>query len=713
MRPAMAVLLVAFLAPTDLDVDIPSGSPLDWTRELSRPVPTGRAAGTPTPATRPKPGAGTQVEDPRLAKLPGALGAEYASVQLYDHFRVLTLDLMSHVACAFPKSTGRVSQDEVATGGGFVMQWNYPPELPAELYWTAATAYLRCVLHPQVSPWPETAAFCLELGEPAHYAGDVIKGMRLAEPERASGWVVDKIKPLPKDPPTPPTNKDPRQAILNRLVAVELSGGYPFALDPTFARRTLGMGDVALPSVLACAKDDHPFLARNAVAVLVHYADPKAVEELKALLKDTRDPVVRARILLGLARRGEASMLPDFVREAESIDPPIRAIGMHCLGLLRDRKGAVTIEDAIKAGGIRELKDTDLLWSAIPALARMRAGKEVLLDVESQLWKKCHGNDVVRTSGRTRTPEDQHARFKVLRQMCLLALAANGEKKYVDELMKRAKENLGSFYPSVWYLLVDVLAQTDAGAAVLRKRVVDEGAAEMLVRLEALRALAREGRLDAPYLKDKALDPKADPSLRSLALQLLAAVDAPLMRDAAVRIVEEFAKGTGEIGRGWAFVVCTAVRVGGPVGALPAKDLAKAAERALQNNLFARREGTNTVDISKASVVLFPPLLETCALELGRTGSEDALPVLEKILAKGRPIPGRAEAALGLGAVPGKAADALLVETLSDADGWTRWCAYLGLALRSKQDHLCDWVFGDNEHRRRPTEAYKKWGEGK
>jgi len=712
MRVAAVALLFAGLT-FDLDLDVPAGTALDWHRHWGRPVPTGGRGTVPAPVATPPvdPKGGTQAAPPSPVRdVPEPQECLYLNV--YEHCRIVTHDIMKHVAVALPKSTGAVTLDE-ATGGGAQVDWNYPPEMPAELYWMAASAYLRGALHPEVQPWAETAALCVELGEPAWYATDVLNGLKLASKEQACEYIKTKLKALPKEAPRAPPTKDAKQAMLNRLAAVELAGAWPYSMDPTFARRTLALGVDAIPAIAACAKEAHPFLARNAAAVLAQIDDPKAVEAAMAVLKDTDDDVVRARLMLGMARRGEPAPAAELARAAESIDLPTRAIGLYGLGMLRDRSRAKTIEDLLAKA---DPKDLDLLWSAVPALGRMRAGRETLLDLEKRTNAKAKPSDAVRGRPGSTIPEDSLATWKILHQMCVIALGLAGDKRYADEIVARSKAKgiFDGWYPTVWFFLFEGLAATPAGATLLREKVLDARVGAPHLQMEALRTLAREKRVDDAWLRDRALDKGTPVPVRILSLQLLAASDPAGAKGACAKLVNEFATGKGDPDVVFAYLVTAAARIGGPMGALDAKDLVAATERAWEKRIFARREGVNSVDITAARITLVPPLVETLAIELGRLAAPaEALPVLRRILAPAKPVPGRAEAALAVGAIAGKEADALLVEALLNTDGWTRFCAYRALLKRGAPDHACDWIFGDVEHRRRPTEAYRKWLEGK
>lgn len=705
MKVLAAALLFLPLVAFDLDLDIPPGMAMEWGRDLGQPVPTGYGSAVPSIDKRTaKSGPGsTVVEEPKPIDMQHAGGVDYSGLDLYGYVRVISHDIMSHVGGQMPKSTGRVSQDEVSTGGpGWT--WNYPPELPAECFWVAAAAYLRHILHPEVTPWPEIVAMALELGEPAYYALTVFKGMQLYVKEPFSSLIEERVKEVPKEFPVPPKGKDEKETLIFRVVAVELTSGYPYAIDPTYARRTLSMGKDAYPAVLACTRNAHPFLARNAVAVLAHFMTAEAAKELLVLAKETRDPVIRARAMLALARRGDKSVSVELMRDAENVDPTLRALGLHGLGVLSDSANAKTIADLVQKAG---LKDPDLLWNAIPALGRMRSGKEVLLPLDREILKKTKGSDRVRTHSKVKTPEDGHAQLKVLRQMVMLALAMNGERVYIDELNKRAKaEGLDTFYPVVHNLAIEALAMTDEGSSILRKQVIDLRSAIPPLLVNSLRLLARYKRIDAASLKAEALDEKNPASLRAVAIQLLAEIDPVMVRDVTAKLVADFAEEKGGASTG---VVTVAARIGGPIQALNAKDLPKALDRAWRQRIYARREGVNSLDLTKAVVTLTPPLVETLAYELGRLGDVSGVKPLEKMFGAGKPPGGKPEAALGLGAIPGREADEALVGALEDTDGWTRWCAYRALMSRGAPDHFCDWIFGDGSQRGKATEAYRKW----
>ncbi len=675
-----ALLLVLLFARRDLDVGIPPGTPLEWNREFRQPVPTGGRGNVPTLDKKPAPNTTTS-ERPRA-------NDDYIVASLYDYFRVTTVDIMAHISVSLPNTKGKVSQDDVATGGGFVMAWNYPPEMPTELYWMAAMACLRQQLHPEIISWPESAAYCLELGEPAWHASTVSSG-------DLSTYLRKHLSDLPKAPPTVPKMKGAADQVIVRIAAVELSGGFPHGLDPSFSRRTLALGDDAFWPVVECARSPHTFLARNAVVVLSHYARPEAAEELIKLFRTTQDPVIKVRALNGLVRRGGAKpLVPDLVKIAgDAKDEPMRALAIYSLGLIGDSAGLPPLKELAKR------LDDELFFTLTPALARL-CDKETLLLIERAVGAKINGVDTVNPAA----PNGKD-KWRIIHQMAVIGLAMAGEQKFVDETLKRT---LDGFHPVVHFLAVEALASMgDKGAETLRKKVIDPLATEEIVRLEALRRLAAMRKIGGPALKELALSTKGA-STRGLALQQLATIEETITKEVCAQIIGDYAAGKGGTKPEDDFVVAVAAQIGGRLGALKAPELIKAVERAIVAKAFARREGKNETDITKAEIKLHPALLEILLIELGRTGSATAAPVLIAMLTK-PPFPqGRAEAAIALGNVGTKEGiDVLLKVIEDDPDGWVRMCGYRALKALTKQDHFCDWVFGDKEHRRKCVEAYK------
>jgi HEAT repeat protein len=509
--------------------------------------------------------------------------------------------------------------------------------------------------------------------------------------------------------------KTPYDSMLARLAVVELTGGYAYALDPNFARRTLGMGEDAYQTVLECAKSRHPLLAQNAVAVLANFKNPECGAELKRIFETTPDMVCRFRALSGLLRRHDKGAVPGLLKMAKEKDEVQRCYAFYALGMLAEPSAAPVLRAALGS-----VKDKDALWSALPALARIRdKSKETLdalVDVEKALRAQFKGDDTVRVDPKadpmvTGSAEEPGSKFRLLRQMAVLALAANGDAVAEREVLRRMeKAAMTGWHPSVWYLVVDVLVGLGDKGVEAAKKIV-EGGIDDTVRVHALRALYAAERVDAKYLKEKT--GAGSPVVRATAIHLLADKDEKLGAEVCRGIVTGYAGGSGEIDGGEAFVVATAAQVGGRLQAWAdgtmGADLVKAAERAYGFSGWARRDGTNDPDITKCRISIYPALLETLVIECGR-GSK-AADALAKILKNAKKPPGRAEAALALGAIGGKTAVDGLLGVLDDPDGWVRFCAYLSLKRISGQDFFLDWIFSSPAVCKPMAEKYRQWFE--
>ncbi len=698
----------------DLDVGIPPGSPLEWNTTVRQPVPTGGRAGVPTGASDPeKPGfSGGTVSEP-LNPRPGP---SYGVTNLYNFFRVTTKDIMIHVSLQTPKGSGEVNPEDtdVATGPGgarpFKIVWNWPPEMPVELIWMAVMAGIRSEIHPEVISRPESIVYCVELGIPAHYGAKSYPG--------AIGLQVQKwTTPVPRAAPKPKRKKDPFQAMLARLATLELSSGYAYALDPNFARRTLALGEESFEAVLDCVQNRNTLLSQNAVAVLSNFQNEKAAEELQKIFEKSPDPVSRFRAISGLLRRRDDRILPGLLSLANLTGKknlPHRCYALHALGILGNPKAGPVLREILLRAGTRE---KDLLWSALPAIAR--AGDPspktlaVVRAVERALWAKCKGTDQVETdSRRNERIERPGTKFRVLRQMALLAAAALGDDRAKKEVFSRMdRKGAGSFHKATWYLLADVLVGLGKEGVEYAKELV-KSSPDASMKVHTLRALARKGKADVKFLRKQA-GSKVQ-TVAAMALHLLTKSDRKACAEECRKILAEYAKGSIRVTGDVAFLVATAVEVGGNVeawkgNAAAATDLVKATRRAWKTGAFARRKGKNEPNITKCRISVHPALLETLLIECGRGGGEKATTLLLELLRDRKSPKGRAEAALALGAIGGEKAVAELLVALEDPDGWLRYCAYVSLKTLSGQDHFVDWIFGTKRARRDFVEKYKEW----
>jgi HEAT repeat protein len=689
MKTVLGVFLAgALLTPTfDIDVAVPPGTPLEWDKDLHQPVPTGWRAKVPTTDRAPEAGA-SGGNAAAAAPRKGATVATHAPLDfgvtnLYRYFGITTVDIVNHIKVEAPGG-GLYKEGDVATGGGSGVQWVYMPEHPTELVWTGVAGCLRSILHPELVSVPETVAYLCEVGETA------LPGTKCVQSP-----VGEKLKllvtPVPEQFPPVRAGAGTFDSMVNRLVVVELTSGFPHALDPTFARRTLCLGERAYKAVLDSTRSNHTLLARNAVAILSNFKTPEAIDELRKLLR-SNDPVVRYRVLTGLGRVRDRASVPALIQGLTSADDVWRAACAYTLGMIGD-PGAV--DELMKVA--RSANDLDYLWSLLPAIARLAGPKKEFEDFFTKMELAVLQGGLYKeppTPPKNMVPpkpEPAGTKLQVVVEMCKLGLAAAGHAGARDQLKAKFQQHgVDGFYVPNQILLCNVLGRMNDGRAILQQIV--ETAKNDRLAVQALLDL-REQAAENEWLKKQAGSHRA------------AAVRALALTELFERGEEHFVPVGGQ-----AYVVGTALQLMGKTSTRNKVDSAiAAATKAHSSGMWARREGENILDIIKAKITICPPLLEIACIELGRLGDPKALETLIRIL-KSDATGGRAEAALALGAIAGREAIDALVAALEDPkDGWVRFCAYEALRKLSGQDHLCDWIFGQPGSRSRAVARYKDW----
>lgn len=700
MKSLLSVCLVtALLAPPmDIDVAVPPGTPLEWDKDLHQPVPTGwrgRVPSTDKPREAAKgaaPSAGPRKGSTVTAHPP----IEFGVTNLYQYFGITTVDIVNHIKVEAPGG-GLYKEGDVATGGGSGVQWVYMPEHPTELVWTGVAGCLRSILHPELVSVPETVAYLCEVGE------TTLPGTR-AVVSPVGEKVKQMVTPVPEQFPAIKGGATVLESMFNRLVVVELTTGFPHALDPTYARRTLSLGERVYKQVLDATRANHTLLARNGVAVLTNYRTPEAADELRKFLRSP-DAVVKYRALTGIGRLRDRASVPLLLQGVLSNDEVWRAACAYTLGMIGDPGVADELMKIAKA-----THDVEFLWSLLPAIARLSQPRKEFEDFFTKMETAILQGGVIKeppTPPKNMVPpkpEPAGTKMQVVIEMCRLGLAAAGNAAAREQLKGKLQQHgiEGIFVPNQ-ILACNVLGRmTDTREfleTIVETAKNDRLAVQALLDLQTLVA-------GTEWLKKLAASARA-PAVRAMALSELFERGEEHFLPVARKIVEGYAGGADG---GQAFVVGSALQL---LGKIPRPELLDAilaaATKAHASGMWARREGENTLDIVKAKIRICPPLLEIACIELGRLQDPKALPALIAIL-KSDATGGRAEAALALGAIPGREAIEALVAALEDPkDGWVRFCAYEALRKLSDKDHPCDWIFGSAASRSRAAAHYREW----
>jgi hypothetical protein len=434
--------------------------------------------------------------------------------------------------------------------------------------------------------------------------------------------------------------------------------------------------------------------------VLAGYGKPEGLALLRDSAATSKDGVVRVRAILALAQRRDREIVPLLVKGLDSGDRFVRVLSAHALGIA-GQGGDALLKRAKALTG-----DGEFLFTALPALARIRMNDEKHTRDLAALASAVAGRNYDEgPSQAPDVPDPKNTKRGILSEFALLALAAQGHEKAAAEAVAKT-----SWKPAAQYLAIEVLGGLgEAGCKVLLA-MAENAQLEPVVRAQAMARLL----VPVPNVKTAeriALDESLPPGVRGIAIAALPGFDPAAARRVSRPIAEAYVKGRYAAPAD-AYLVLVAIQTLGRAGEADVDLLLQVAETAVaQRRRHAapakrgpQREGWWNQEIE---VVIEPPLVETVILELGRTKSRRAGEMLALLLSD----PGqdaRAEAALGLGAVGGKAALVALADALSDKDGWVRYCAYSALHTSTGRDFFADWIGGGAKTR---DETAAKWKE--
>jgi hypothetical protein len=438
--------LAAALTPSDLDVDIPPGTPFD-TIKMPAETPTGgtregvASKGSPVrpPATVPGAGAGsgaTVAEDPKKVPPPkpplGLPGIGAPS----------TVDWPNHLKWA-PNDKNVIREmnerPDVETGvppAGEPVKWEFkdwPPSVPNSMYVYCLARFLMIMLHRPMVSEHESVEFLIEMGYPARYTGTAC--VQEKELEAMAKAVIEAEGPMPDRPPAKPAGE------VAQRVYLDLLAKYPY--DSGFGSYILSQPSaVTLPVLTKIVQTQkHPFLVRNAVFILRCFNNPEVVPVLRTLLTKTQDKVVRNRALAALVRWQDEDIVPWLTKQLAGPDASFKSYVLWALG----RIGSPLAIDAVIGFTKASLADREALWAAIPALGWL--GESALGDKKQKVEDFLVSirpavaaiPDPPGYDGRysaVKTPDPANAARTVLEQRLVMALARCGRAAEVEVVKK-------------------------------------------------------------------------------------------------------------------------------------------------------------------------------------------------------------------------------------------------------------------------------------
>lgn len=353
---ALALLLVARPAsiPADLDVAIPPGAPADWIRALPG-VGLKDASGPPRVRDPATPGSIDLV--PRDAVTIADASTAFSGIT--------TIDLPTHLPWTHPQPTPRAA----VTGAPEWMSAGWPPPDSHPLHWLAMATLLRTNLHPGLTSVPEALEHLVALGGSGYAAAQRAQGEK---PLRdLADAVIHFVGAPDASAPRPPAGKTPYETMLLAFATGELASGHPYAPGRPFAGRLRELGPEGLALVVRLADHTHPFVRRNAVAMLAAYAGEPAAVALRKHVRST-DRVARNRALAALALRGDRGATDELARATTSTDVGLVVLAADALGRAGDPAALEPLRKLVLANP----QHADILWAAVPALGRVAAGDE-------------------------------------------------------------------------------------------------------------------------------------------------------------------------------------------------------------------------------------------------------------------------------------------------------------------------------------------------
>ncbi len=694
---------------------------------------------------------------------------DFSVQNLYAYFGITTVDIMNHLKVSIPEVTrfpSSVGEDDRRTGPvitgknvpkrapgatAWTIQWNYQPEYPVELVWDAVTCALRLIMHPEIISYPEIKAHLLALGVPAGIGCAAIPRPGAPMPQNARvpggnkpanngaafrlmGEIQQCVGSLPGNTPSvPPVSpRTPMNVMLAKLAAVEFTGGYPSMMDPNYARRILSLGKEGLPAVIACLNTNHTFLKRNAIAAIANYHDKKAEKVLRKYV-NSNDLVMRVRAIRGLMRFRSRANISFFEKLLRSNDPMMQALGCFGLGSYKSTSSLKKLMGAFNSAVKRN--NRDFMWSLLPAITRCASSDakgakmyaKILRAASRRFAASFPGPNAPDAGGEVPAPQNpakpnvrilgqraakpEKVGFKnvIMWQMVQCALAAMGEQNEIDNVLNRLK-SMGlakAFHKANWFLVIDALARMPANKGIEQlKNIVGETSVPENVRVWAVKRIAESNAVGADWFKEIATSGSGY-TVRAQAVISLSQKSGDIAKETCQEIMKLFTSAPSDGSQ--AFFYTAVLQIGGQLSAFKAETLYKVCQACFDAKAYAKRQGNNDPDITKANISIYPPLLETSILELGRTGYEKAMDLFIKILQADMPN-GSPEAALALGVFKKKAAAAALLKTLEDSkDGWARFCAYKALKMMSGEDHFTDYIFGSKDRREDQIAFYKDW----
>jgi HEAT repeat protein len=486
----LAIPALGTPAAPDLDVGIPSGSPLEWIENIPSTAPDSYRGAIPR-AVNKNEGTVLVPSDPKKPE----------ATSIFNYVKVITWDLPTHLKW-YGEMPRKPDEKTIPTGGGLKITIEYPPQVPPDLFWLASATYIRKLLHPCELNDAETIQYLIFLGEPSLMAAEAARSQPGAK--EYVDAVTAAVDPMPSGPPLFDKTKTEYEHMMLRLTYEDLVTDFPFSLEQKFCTRISQLGDEPFEYVVRAANNTHKFLRRNAVYQLGRYTSAKATEELRKIFLKNRDedPVVRNRAIEALARKRDAEIVPEIVKRVKGGDRNFKAYAIYALGLIGSADGAKVVHEQLKNhSSLSSDEDFDVATSSIIALGRMKCGdSEAIVKTLENLLKTIEGKNIPDPAPTLKPDlgDRPNTRKETLTQLTAIALANTAPDRHAQRIYdlieaskkatppidpsdprakffasRYAKGMLRGFHPMTVNFLLDTLPRLEKGKDYLQEIIKD------------------------------------------------------------------------------------------------------------------------------------------------------------------------------------------------------------------------------------------------
>ncbi|MCX7016621.1 MAG: HEAT repeat domain-containing protein [Candidatus Sumerlaeota bacterium] len=313
------------------------------------------------------------------------------------------------------------------------------------------------------------------------------------------------------------------EEICRSLMKARLASGEPQAAASALQTLVDALGEKAMPDLLAAAVDDNAAFRAAALRFAAAIPGEAATSQWRETMKDAAPPV-KADILAMLARRGDASALPDALAALKDSDETVRQAAVEAAGRLGGMKALPDLIAVLASGQGADAKAAREVVARLPgdeamaavAKALPRAPGAARVAMLEILASRDAASQLDAVLAQTKA-DDESVRLAAVR--ALGALAAGKDMPMLMDLLRAARSD--AEVSAAQKAVASVVARTEKPKSLAATILAARSQAEGQERARLLGVLAAIGGTDA--LDAVVADTKsADPAVQDVAIHALA-----------------------------------------------------------------------------------------------------------------------------------------------------------------------------------------------